>query len=112
LGTEADELLLHLAREAADGGVVEPVGDGLGFGFLEALDGLLLLLEVARVFDFGFDGLEFDPDGAGELRFTVRGWVRNRVKVNTPLKPTEGLNGPPDNSFWVKNSGASWRQMG
>ena len=65
-GTQAGELLLHLAGEAADGGVVEPVGDGFGFGFFEALDGLVLLLEVAGVFDFGFDRLEFDPDGRGE----------------------------------------------
>ncbi len=70
LRTQTGELLLHLAREAADGGVVEPFGDGFGLGFLEALDGLLLLLEVAGVLDFGFDRLEFDPDGArGAVRF-------------------------------------------
>src|ERR1039457_6656285 len=49
LGAQAGELLLHLAGEAADGGVVEPGGDGFGFGFFEALDGLGLLLEVAGV---------------------------------------------------------------
>ena len=66
LRTELDELVLDLAGEATDGGVVEPVGDGFGLGFLEALDSLLLLLEVAGVLDFGFDRLEFDPDGGEE----------------------------------------------
>ena len=39
--------------------VVEPVGDGALLGFLHALDGALLLQQVAFVLDFGFDRLEF-----------------------------------------------------
>ncbi len=103
LRTKAGELLLHLAREAADGGVVEPVGDGFGFGFLEALDGFLLLLEIAGVLDFGFDRFEFDPDGARERRCVSaikRVWTRMvesraEARSTAPLKPTAGLNGPP-----------------
>ena len=54
-----DELLLHLAGEAADRVVIEPFGNVALFGFLEALDGALLLLEIAFVLDFGFDGFKF-----------------------------------------------------
>ena len=67
LRTEAGEFFFHLARETADGSVVEPVGDGFGFGFLEALDGLVLLLEISGEFDFGFDGLEFVADRGRKL---------------------------------------------
>jgi hypothetical protein len=59
-GARADfeEFLLHLAGEAADGAVVEPVRNGALLGLLEAIDGALLLMEVAGVLDFGLDGLE------------------------------------------------------
>ena len=66
-GRRQGEFLFHLAREAADGGVVEPFGDDFGLGPLEALDVFLLLLEVAGVLDFGFDRFEFDPDGRREV---------------------------------------------
>ena len=63
-GARADlrELLLHFAGEAADRSVVEPFGNGVLLGLLQALDGALLLQEVAFVLDFGFDGLEFVAD--------------------------------------------------
>src|SRR5579864_3850115 len=53
-----EKFFLHFAGEAADGAVVKPVGDGALLGFLEAIDGTLLLREVAGVFDFSLDGLE------------------------------------------------------
>ena len=57
------KLFLHLTREAADGGVVEPLGDRALFGLLQALDGALLLLQIAGVFDFDLDGFELVADG-------------------------------------------------
>ena len=54
--TDAGELFVHLAREARDFGVVEPVRDGALLRALEPLDGLGLLVEIAGVLDFGFDG--------------------------------------------------------
>ena len=65
-GADALEGFAHLAREAADGAVLEPVGDGDGLGGLETRDGLLLLLEVAGEFDFGFDGAGFVAAGGAE----------------------------------------------
>ena len=56
--TNFEELFLHLAREAADGAVVEPVGNGALLGLLEAIDRTLLLREIAGVLDFSFDGFE------------------------------------------------------
>ena len=49
------QLFLHLAREAADGVVVEPVRDAALLGFFKAIDGALLLVEIASVFDLRFD---------------------------------------------------------
>src|SRR5260370_30661718 len=43
------QLLVHLAGEAADRLVVEPLGNGALFGFLQALDGALLLLQVTGI---------------------------------------------------------------
>ena len=63
-GADALQRFAHLAREAADGAVLDPLGDGDGFGGLELFDGLLLLLEVAGEFDFGFDGAGFVAQGA------------------------------------------------
>ena len=66
-GANALESFAHLAREAADGVVLKPAGDGDGLGGLEALDGFLLLLEVASEFDFGFDGAGLvAKSGAGD----------------------------------------------
>ena len=45
----------HLAREAADGAVLEPLGNGDGLGGFELLDGLLLLVEIAGELDLGLD---------------------------------------------------------
>ena len=66
-GADVHHLLAHLARKAGDLGVVEPVGNGALLGALEALDRLGLLVEIAGVLDFGFDGLEFVADGSGQL---------------------------------------------
>jgi hypothetical protein len=65
-GADLEELLLHFAGEAADGAVVEPVGDRALFGLFQAIDGALLLVEIAGVFDFGFDGFEFVAGLGGE----------------------------------------------
>ena len=65
-GADALEGFAHLAREAADGAVLEPVGDGDGFGGFELFDGFLLLLEVAGEFDFGFDGAGFVAAGGAD----------------------------------------------
>ena len=56
------EFLLHLAREPADRTVVEPFGNRVLLGFLQALHGALLLQQVAFVLDLGFDRLEFVAD--------------------------------------------------
>jgi hypothetical protein len=58
-GRTRTSILLDLAGKAADGTVIEPLGNGVLLGFLEALDGALLLQKVAFVLDFGFDGLQF-----------------------------------------------------
>ena len=63
LRADALERLAHLAREAADGAVFEPIGDGDGLGGLEAFDGLLLLLQVAGELDFGLNGASFVAKG-------------------------------------------------
>ena len=62
---DALQRFAHLARKAADGAVLDPVGDGDGFGGFELFDGLLLLLEVAGEFDFGFDGASFVAERSG-----------------------------------------------
>src|SRR5208283_1618857 len=48
------QLLLHFARQAADGVVVEPLGDVALLGFFQAVNSPLLLVEIAGIFDFGF----------------------------------------------------------
>lgn len=53
--TDSDQYFLDLAGKAADGSVVEPLRDGVLFGFLEAVDGALLLQKIACVFYFCFD---------------------------------------------------------
>src|SRR5690242_2969957 len=60
------KLFVHLAREAADFAIVEPFGDYALLGFLEPLDRLALLVEIAGVFDFGLDGLHLIARGGGE----------------------------------------------
>ena len=57
-GTDLQKFLLHFAGEAADRTIVEPVGNRALLGFLQAIDGALLLGEIAGIFDFGFDGFE------------------------------------------------------
>src|SRR5713226_319682 len=71
LRSDMAELLLHLAREAADGPVVEPLRDAALLGLLQAVDGALLLVEIAGIFDFGFECLEFVAD---LRRQVVSGW--------------------------------------
>ena len=65
----AVEFLVHLAREAADRLVVEPVRDDFLFRSLQPLDRLFLLAEVAGVLDLGFDRLELVADVGGEMIF-------------------------------------------
>ena len=68
-GTDALKGFAHLAREAADGAVLDPVGDGDGLGSFEFFNRLLLLLEVAGELDLSFDGAGFVAEGgAGERR--------------------------------------------
>ena len=62
-GANLDQRFLYLAREAADRTVVEPWRNGVLLGLLEALDGALLLQEVAGVLDLSLDRLEFVADG-------------------------------------------------
>src|SRR6266566_5645316 len=61
--TNFQQLLLHLARQAAYRTIVEPFRDVALLRFLQTLDGPLLLLQIAFVFDFGFHGFEFVADG-------------------------------------------------
>ena len=66
-GTDSGESLLHLGGEAADGGVVEPCRDGALLGFAHLFDGAALLVEVAGVFDFGFDCFHLVADPGREF---------------------------------------------
>src|SRR5579859_107436 len=60
-GARADTLqfFVHLTGEAADRLVIEPFRNGALLGFLQALDGALLLLQIAGIFDGGLHRLEF-----------------------------------------------------
>src|SRR5882724_1092909 len=71
LRRDVAELLLHFAGEAADRTVVEPLGDVALLGLFQAVDGPLLLVEIAGIFDFGFERLEFVTDVGGQ---GVSGW--------------------------------------
>ena len=62
LGLDLEKLLLHFAREPANRAVVEPVRNAALLGFLQAIDGALLLIEISGVLDFGLDRLEFVAD--------------------------------------------------
>ncbi len=53
------ELLFHLARQPADGRVLEPFGNCTQLRFLQSIDRLLLLLQIARVLDLRLDRLQF-----------------------------------------------------
>src|SRR5581483_994219 len=68
--TDFGQLFLHLAREPAHRAVVEPFGNVALLSFLQPVDGALLLLKIAFVFDLRFDGLEFVADGRG--KYVVR----------------------------------------
>ena len=63
LGTDFAQLLLHFSGKAAHSGVIEPVGNVALLGLLQAIDGSLLLAEIAFVLDFGFYGFEFVASG-------------------------------------------------
>src|ERR1700751_278903 len=56
-GLRADmlELFFHLARQATDARVIEPIGNVALLSLLQPLYGLLLLIEVTGVLDFGLD---------------------------------------------------------
>ena len=74
-GLHAAQSLLHLAREAADRLIVEPIRDGALLRFLQPLHGALLLKKIAFVLDFGFDRLELVADFGGEIGRGL-GWIR------------------------------------
>src|SRR5579862_4786996 len=59
LWNDVAELLLHFARQAAHGPIVEPIGNPSLLSFLQPVDGALLLIEISRVLDFSFDRLKF-----------------------------------------------------
>src|SRR6185437_9020250 len=50
-GADAFKSFAHLAGEAADDAIVDPVGDGDGLGGFEFVDGLALLVEIAGKLD-------------------------------------------------------------
>src|SRR5580704_6535323 len=58
LRSHTRELFVHLARQAGDLAVIEPLGNGALLRFLKPLDRLGLLVEIAGVLDLGFDGLQ------------------------------------------------------
>src|SRR5690242_16200882 len=70
--TDAGELFVHLAREAAYLRVVEPFWDCALFRFLQALDGSLLLLEIAGVLDLRFHRLQFVARLRGKMLWRCR----------------------------------------
>jgi len=67
-GTRAnlDQLFLHLARKPTNRVVVKPFGNVTLLGFLQPLDGELLLLQIAFIFDLCLYGLEFIANRRGE----------------------------------------------
>src|SRR5438270_12683145 len=74
---DALELFIHLAREAADLGIVEPLGNDPLLGLLETLDGFALLVKIAGVLDLGFDRLHLVAGSGREflfLRASVPPW--------------------------------------
>ncbi len=58
-GTDSDQRLLYLARQATHRTIVEPLRNGVLLGFLQPLDGALLLQQIAGVLDFRLGGLQF-----------------------------------------------------
>src|SRR5215469_12334077 len=64
--TDVGQLLLHFARETTHRSIVKPLWNIALFRFFQALNGTVLLLEVACVLDFSFDRLEFVAHGGGE----------------------------------------------
>ncbi len=51
--------LAHLAGQAADGAVFDPLRNDHRLGGLELFDGFLLLIKVAGKLELGFDGARF-----------------------------------------------------
>src|SRR5712671_949467 len=66
------QLLIHLAREAADLAVIKPVRDHTLLGLLESLDGLALLVKIAGIFNLSFDSLHFVARSRGKPAFNHR----------------------------------------
>src|SRR5262245_48492101 len=62
-GTDALQLVLNVARETGNAAVGELGRNGAALGVAEAHYLALLLLDVAAVLDFGFDGCEQAADG-------------------------------------------------
>src|SRR5450432_2180387 len=53
--------LLHLARQSADGRVIEPLWNRALFSLFQSLDSPVLLQQIAFVLYFSFDRLKFIP---------------------------------------------------
>lgn len=64
LGSDGSEFELGFAFEAVEGGVVEPRGEIAVFHAFGAEDHFVLAVEVAGVFEVGFEEV---PDFGGEL---------------------------------------------
>jgi len=96
-GANLDQRFLYFAREATDRTIVEPLRNGMLLGLLEALDGALLLQEVASVLDLSLDRLEFVADG---LRNAGHGLARiftdfffENIRGEFPEHGEQALNG-------------------
>ena len=62
LGDYFSQFLLHFARKAADGTVIEPVWDAALLRLLQTIDRALLLVEISGVFDLSLNGFELIAD--------------------------------------------------
>ena len=71
LGGYFSQFLLHFARKAADGTVIEPVWNAALLRLLQTIDRALLLVEISGVFDLSLDGLELVTDFGGKRKLRV-----------------------------------------
>src|SRR6185437_12372409 len=85
------QLFIHLAREAADFAVIEPLRNHALLSLLQAFHGLLLLIEIAGIFNFRLDGLHLIPRRRRKTESTMlqRGSFRNNGAI-----PNRSRRGP------------------
>src|SRR5579885_602239 len=76
--TDARELLNDLARESGHAVVLEPFRNAAAFCFLHALHLLLLLREVAAIFDIGLGDAQFGAAGLWAVA-SVPGFQHHRL---------------------------------